>query len=112
MRECITPDELVAVLIDIKDKIKQGQIRECDTLIEEILTDAERENKWIDKKYIDNLAERKRQTRIDYIEKMLEEMSLKQIENVFKYVTDEFDEPDHESQALNAIIQLSRKVYE
>ena len=59
--------------------------------------------------YIEKLKEKKRLSRIADIDRMLEEMSLKQIENVYKYAQDEYDEPNHEAEALKAIMQLSRR---
>ena len=107
--ESISSESLAAILIDLKDKIRNGQINECDAFIEDILSGENDNGEYIDKNYISQLAERKRNTRIDNIERMLNEMTLRQINNVYKYVSDEFDEPDHESQALDAIIKLSRK---
>ena len=43
------------------------------------------------------------------INRMLTEMSLEQIDNVHKYASDEYDEPNHEAEALEAIMELSRK---
>lgn len=104
MREFISTEELSAVIADLREKIAAGKIEECDGLLERLLADGE-----IDKAYLDNLKEKKRNTRISDINRMLSEMSLRQLDNVRKYVSDEYDEPDHEAEALNAIIQLSRR---
>ena len=40
---------------------------------------------------------------------MLEKMSDEQVANVLEYTSDEYQEPNHEAVALNAVIQLSRK---
>ena len=104
MREYISTEELSEVIADLREKIAAGKMEECDGLLERLLEDGK-----IDKAYIDSLKEKKRSTRISDINRMLSEMSLRQLDNVRKYVSDEYDEPDHEAEALNAIIELSRK---
>ena len=47
--------------------------------------------------------------RISEINDMLLKMTNTQIENVHRYTVDEYDEPNHEAEALNAIMSLSRK---
>ena len=46
---------------------------------------------------------------IYFIMRMLGEMSVTQIENVHKYTSDEYDEPNHEAEALDVIMDLSRR---
>lgn len=46
--------------------------------------------------------------RIAQINEMLSNMNNTQIENVHRYTADEYDEPDHEAEALKAIVSLSR----
>ena len=104
MKEYISTEELSEVIADLREKIATGKMEECDGLLERLLADGK-----IDKTYIDSLKEKKRNTRISDINRMLSEMSLRQLDNVRKYVSDEYDEPDHEAEALNAIIELSRK---
>ena len=36
-------------------------------------------------------------------------MTDEQLGNVHEYTSDEFEEPNHEAEALNAVIRLSRK---
>ena len=40
---------------------------------------------------------------------MLEQMTSEQIDNVHCYTVNEFDEPNHEAKALEAIVRLSRE---
>ena len=56
--------------------------------------------KKIDKEYMGNLKEKRRISQIADIDRMLAEMSHGQVENVHKYVTDEYIEPNHEAEAL------------
>ena len=37
------------------------------------------------------------------------QMTDEQLGNVHEYTSDEFEEPNHEAEALNAVIRLSRK---
>ena len=37
------------------------------------------------------------------------QMTDEQLGNVHEYISDEFEEPNHEAEALNAVIRLSRK---
>ena len=40
---------------------------------------------------------------------MLEQMTSEQIDNVHCYTVNEFDEPNHEAEALEAIVRLSKE---
>ena len=40
---------------------------------------------------------------------MLGEMTAQQVQNVYKYTSDEYIEPNHEAVALEAIMQISKK---
>ena len=60
--------------------------------------------KKIDKEYMGNLKEKRRISQIADIDRMLAEMSHGQVENVHKYVTDEYIEPDicsHRNKGVN-----------
>lgn len=50
-----------------------------------------------------------RETKIADIGDMLQDMSDEQIDNVHVYTVDEYQEPNHEAIALQAVIDLSRK---
>lgn len=55
------------------------------------------------------LTKQERKAKIwDIVEKVTQ-MSDEQLGNVHEYTSDEFNEPNHEAVALNAVIQLSRK---
>ena len=48
-------------------------------------------------------------TQIEDIRRMLDEMTAQQVQNVYKYTSDEYIEPNHEAVALEAIMQISKK---
>ena len=50
-----------------------------------------------------------RESKIADIDDMLQDMSDEQITNVHVYTVDEYQEPNHEAVALQAVIDLSRK---
>ena len=108
-REYIQTDQFTTLLKDIIQKLSDGEISECEDMLRQILDDTGSQSSYIDRTYIGNLKEKKRSTKIKDINRMLQGMSLEQIENVRKYASDEYDEPNHEAEALEAIIQLSRK---
>ncbi len=107
--EYIQAEQVTSFLTDIQQKIEQGKIGECSEMLTRMLSDATTQDGYIDRTYIGNLNERKRSTKIREIDRMLAQMSLVQIENVRKYASDEYDEPNHEAEALEAIITLSRR---
>ena len=109
MKEFISTEEFVSVLADIQCKIAEGKTDECEVFVEKLLTELGAEKKDITRDYLDQLAERKKSTRIADINRMLGEMSVTQIENVHKYTSDEYDEPNHEAEALDVIMDLSRR---
>ncbi len=109
MREYILTEEYYSFLREIERIIRKGDLQECAEMVENALADTHSSAGEIDKAYLGSLRERKRTTKISDINRMLSEMSLDQIENVHKYTLDEYDEPNHEAEALNAIIQISRK---
>lgn len=108
-REYIQTDQFTSLLKDIIQKLSEGEVSECEDMLRQILDDTGSQSSYIDRTYIGNLKEKKRSTKIEDINRMLQGMSLEQIENVRKYTSDEYDEPNHEAEALEAIIQLSRK---
>lgn len=108
-REYIQTDQFTSLLKDIIQKLSEGEVSECEDMLRQILDDTGSQSSYIDRTYIGNLKEKKRSTKIEDINRMLQGMSLVQIENVRKYTSDEYDEPNHEAEALEAIIQLSRK---
>lgn len=109
MNEYIQAEQFTLLLTDIQQKIEQGKINECSKMLIEMLADAKTQDSYIDRTYIGSLNERKHSTKIREIDRMLAKMSLVQVENVRKYAADEFDEPNHEAEALEAIINLSRR---
>ena len=55
------------------------------------------------------LTKQERSKKIGDIVEKVTQMSDEQLGNVYEYTSDEFIEPNHEAEALNAVIQLSRK---
>ena len=109
MRETIMAEEFASVLSDIQEKIARGDVAACSDVVERLLSEYQSPQGRIDREYIDSLLERKRQSKIENIDRMLVSMTLEQIENVHKYTQDEYDEPNHEAEALDAIMNLSHK---
>ena len=109
MSEYITKDEVSELLISILYRVEQGNIEECADFLTHALSDINESKLDIDRKYIVHMNEKRKKNRIDDIDRLLKEMTLQQIENVHKYASDEYDEPNHEAEALDAIIQLSKK---
>ena len=105
----IRTEQFVSLLADIRQQIGEGKIAECDEMLRHMLDDAKVQERYIDRTYLENLKERKRRSKIEDIDRILAEMSLEQVSNVHKYTSDEYDEPNHEAEALDAIIRLSRR---
>ena len=55
------------------------------------------------------LTKQERKAKIGDIVEKVTQMSDEQLGNAHEYTSDEFNEPNHEAVALNAVIQLSRK---
>lgn len=55
------------------------------------------------------LTKQERTAKIRDIVEKVTQMTDEQLGNVYEYTADEFAEPNHEAEALNAVIQLSRK---
>lgn len=109
MNEYITENDLLTLLEDIDDKLQNNKVEECQIMLEQIMQDSKQQEKYIDRTYIGNVKARKRVNRIAEINEMLIKMSNEQIDNVHHYATDEYDEPNHEAEALKAIVNLSRR---
>jgi len=112
MKEFISTEELTSILTDIRQKIGKGEIAECDDMVRQMLADMQTQGTDLTKEYLDGLMERKKSTKIEDINRLLAGMSISQLENVYKYTADEYDEPNHEAEALDAIIHLSQKARE
>lgn len=56
-----------------------------------------------------SLTEQERTAKIEEIVEKVTQMTDEQLGNVHEYTSDEFEEPNHEAEALNAVIRLSRK---
>ena len=109
MEEYITDAEFQTVLEDIIYKLDNGDVEAVSLMLQTMIEDADKEEHFIDRTYIGAVKAKKKKSRIEEIAAMLEKMSDKQVENVHRYAVDEMDEPNHEAEALDAIIRLSRK---
>ena len=109
MKEYITDTEFIALMEDLQNKIKNENFRECKSMINQMIKDIKKKERYIDRTYIGAIKERKRTNRISQINDMLKKMSNEQIDNVHRYTVDEYDEPNHEAEALKAIVNLSHK---
>ena len=109
MEEYITEAEFQTLMEEILEKLKNQQITECKQLLEQVMKDAEENEKYIDHTYIGQVKSKKRLTKISEITTMLEKMTSEQIDNVHCYTVNEFDEPNHEAEALEAIVRLSKE---
>ena len=56
-----------------------------------------------------SLTKQERTAKIEEIVDKVTQMTDEQLGNVHEYTSDEFEEPNHEAEALNAVIRLSRK---
>lgn len=109
MEEYITEAEFQTLMEEILEKLKNQQITECKQLLEQVMKDAEENEKYIDHTYIGQVKSKKRLTKIAEITSMMEQMTSEQIDNVHCYTVNEFDEPNHEAEALEAIVRLSKE---
>ncbi|MCF0133425.1 MAG: hypothetical protein HUJ72_06125 [Blautia sp.] len=108
MQEYITDTEYKTVLEDISIKLKEGKNNELMEMVDALITDAKTSTHFIDRTYLGGVKEKKRLSRIEEIEGMLLKMTGEQVDNVHRYTMDEYDEPNHEAEALEAIVRLSR----
>lgn len=109
MEEYITEAEFQTLMEEILEKLKKHQITECTQLLEQVMKDAEENETYIDRTYIGQVKSKKRLTKISEIATMLEQMTSEQINNVHCYTVNEFNEPNHEAEALEAIVRLSKE---
>ncbi len=109
MEEYITDAEFQTVLEDIIYKLDNGDVEAVSSMLQTMIEDADKEEHFIDRTYIGAVKAKKKKSRIEEIAVMLEKMSDKQVENVHRYAVDEMDEPNHEAEALDAIMKLSRR---
>lgn len=109
MEEYITDKEFCVLLEEIVYKIENGKDDECREMLSQIITDANKGERYIDRTYIGSVKTKKRLNRIGEINGMLEKMSVEQVENIYQYTVDEYNEPNHAAEALDAIVRLSRK---
>lgn len=56
-----------------------------------------------------SLTKKERTAKIGEIVEKVTQMTDEQLGNIHEYTSDEFEEPNHEVEALNAVIRLSRK---
>ena len=56
-----------------------------------------------------SLTKQERTAKIGEIVEKVTQMTDEQLGNVHEYTSDEFEEPNHEAEALDAVIRLSRK---
>lgn len=109
-KKCISAEELALLLSKIRENMETGDIEKCTRLlIESVDALNQPQQKEIDRDYIGSLREKKRVSQIGDIRRMLDEMTAQQVENVYKYTSDEYIEPNHEAEALEAILQISKK---
>lgn len=109
MKEYITDTEFITLMEDLQNKIKNENFGECKSMINRMIKDIKNKERYIDRTYIGAVKERKRTNRISQINDMLKKMSNEQVANVHRYTVDEYDEPNHEAEALKAIVNLSHK---
>jgi len=66
--------------------------------------------KVINKEYLEEVKENRRKRLIGEINHMLTNMDDQQIDNVYDYTAQEHDEPNHEAEALEVIVKLSKEL--
>lgn len=108
-KEYITDSELKILIEDLMCKIEKGDIEQVKSDLNQVLSDSQSESKYIDRTYISKVKDHKRLTKIAEITTMLNDMNNEQIDNVHVYVVNEYNEPNHEAVALDAIIKLSKE---
>ena len=108
-KEYITDSELKTLVEDLMSKIESGDIEQVKDDLHQVLSDAENRERYIDRTYLSKVKDQRRLTKIAAITAILNEMNSDQVDNVYTYVVNERDEPNHEAVALDAIIKLSRE---
>lgn len=105
----ITDREFQNLMEDLTQKLENGEIGQAKEDLQKALEDVKKRKSYIDRTYLSQLKDQKRRTRISEITTMLNNMNNEQVENVYVYAVNEYDEPNHEAVALDAIIRLSRE---
>ena len=105
----ITDLEFQNLMEDLTQKLENGEIGQAKEDLQKALKDVKERKSYIDRTYLSQLKDQKRRTRISEITTMLNNMNNEQVENVYVYAVNEYDEPNHEAVALDAIIRLSRE---
>ena len=108
-KEYITDNELRTLGEDLMNKIENGDIDQVKSDLTKVLADSQTEDRYIDRTYISKVKDQRRLTKIAEITAMLNDMNNEQVDNVHVYVVNEYDEPNHEAIALDAIIKLSKE---
>ena len=108
-KEYITDNELRILVEDLMNKIENGDIDQVKSDLTQVISDSQVEDRYIDRTYISKVKDQRRLTKIAEITAMLNDMSNEQVDNVHVYVVNEYDEPNHEAVALDAIIKLSKE---
>ena len=108
-KEYITDNELRTLVEDLMHKIENGDIDQVKSDLTKVLSDSQTEDRYIDRTYISKVKDQRRLTKIAEITAMLNDMNNEQVDNVHVYVVNEYDEPNHEAIALDAIIKLSKE---
>ena len=108
-KEYITDSELRVLVEDLMSKLEKGDIAQVKSDLSQVLSDSQSEERYIDRTYLSRVKDQRRLTKIAEITSMLNEMNNEQIDNVHVYVVNEYDEPNHEAVALDAIIKLSKE---
>ena len=105
----VTDREFQNLMEDLTQKLENGEIGQAKEDLQKALEDVKERKSYIDRTYLSQLKDQKRRTRISEITTMLNNMNNEQVENVYVYAVNEYDEPNHEAVALDAIIRLSRE---
>lgn len=101
--------EVTDLLEELLRKLESGDIQQAEVEVNRLIDHFSKKEHCIDSTYIASVKSRKRKTTIDAIVALLHDMNDEQLENVRVYAVDEYNEPNHEATALNAIIQLSKE---
>lgn len=107
-KEYITEQELQNLMEDLVYKLENEDTGQITAYLNQLITDSRTKERYIDRTYLTRLKNKKRETKIAEITSLLRDMDNDQIENVRVYAVDEYDEPNHEAAALDAIIKLSK----
>ena len=67
----ISGEEFAVILSDVQQKISRGEIKECADMVNQLLSGSKTAAIEIDRDYITNLKQRKKETKIREISRML-----------------------------------------